>query len=183
MISMGTKFGWIGFGAGALLGIAGVGSVWAEPLGKEACETLAGEQQALMTAGVKADFDKGASWGKANLQGDRLKQVGRYIDVEEQLSFRCGLARVRFSLPADEETPAAPEEPKTAPKAKAKPKAGEAKAGEAKVGAEATPAGERPKPAPKIQAKLKPAPQPALQPAPAPQPAPKAEEVAPAKED
>ena len=148
--------------------------VAAEPLAKDACEVLVGEQQALIAAGAKDDFGKGAEWGKANLPGDRLKQVGRYIDVEEQLSFRCGLARVRFSLPADEETPSAPEEPKVVPKAPPAPKATPAPKAKSKAtgtkdagtkdapdAAAADAAAPASKPAPKVQAKLKPAPKPA----------------------
>ena len=154
---MGIKMGWTKLGAGALLVVAGAISAGAEPLAKEVCETLAGEQQALIANGTKADFAKGAAWGKANLAADRLKQVGRYIDVEEQLSFRCGLARVRFSLPADEETPVVeePEVPqkKATPQVKPAPKA-KAKAATADEG---TTQGERPKATPKVQAKIKPA--------------------------
>ena len=148
---------WKQFGVTAVFAVFVAGSVSAEPLSKEACESLVGEQQALIAAGVKADFAKGAEWGKANLKPDRLTEVGRYLDVEEQLSFRCGLAKVRFSLPADEETatPAtATEEPKAAPKAKPAPKS-KAKPKTA-AGDDAAPAG-RITPAPKIQAKVKPA--------------------------
>ena len=172
---MGAKLEWLRLGAAALVAVVGAASVGAEPLGKEACEALVAEQQVLIAAGIKADFAMGAEWGKANLQGDRLKQVGRYIDLEEQLSFRCGLARVRFSLPADEETPATAEEPQTspkepAPKAKPPPKAkAKAKAAEAKAADETAPNGARPKAAPKAQAKVK--------------PAPKADEPGPAKDD
>ena len=159
---MGKTTGWLKPGAAILVAVAGAVSARAEPLGKEACETLVAEQQGLITAGAKADFARGAEWGKANLSGDRLNKVGRYIEVEEQLSFRCGLAKVRFSLPADEETAVSPpEEPlspakaseqaKPIPKAKAKAKAAAAD------GASAPATGsERPAPAPKVQAKIKP---------------------------
>ena len=141
----------------AAIAVLVAGSVSAEPLAKEACEALVVEQQALITAGVKADFAKGAEWGKANLKADRLSEVHRYLDVEEQLSFRCGLAKVRFSLPADEETPApaaVTEEPKTAPNAKPAPKP-KAKSKMA-AGDDAAPAG-RITPAAKVKAKVKPA--------------------------
>ncbi len=140
-----------------LVAMAVSGPCLAEPLSKEACEALVVEQQGLIAAGVKDDFAKGADWGKANLKADRLAQVGRYLDVEEQLSFRCGLAKVRYSLPADEETPAAPavtEEPKAPPKAKPAPKAKpKAKA----AAAEREPAAVDAPAAAKVQAKRKPA--------------------------
>ena len=120
-----VDIGFVGLGAVAVLVALTVSDPGvAEPLGKEACEALVVEQQALITAGVKDDVAKGPVWGKANLNSGRLAQVGRYLDVEEQLSFRCGLAKIRYSLPADEETPAPPvaEEPKAPAKAKPAPK-------------------------------------------------------------
>ena len=159
----GTGQGSMRLVAAAVLAIAAIGTaivrVAAEPLAKEACEALVAELRTLTTAGAKDNFAKGAAWGKANLPGDRLKQVGRYIEVEEQLNFRCGFARVRFSLPADEETPGTPEEPKAAPAPKPAPKTKV----KSKTGAEpaAAPDAARSKPAPKVQAKIKPPPKPA----------------------
>ena len=148
--------------AAAILAIAAgatIVRVAAEPLAKEACEALVAELRTLTAAGAKDNFAKGASWGKANLSGDRLKQVGRYIEIEEQLNFRCGFARVRFSLPADEETAGTAEEPKAAPAPKPAPKTKV----KPKTGAEpaAAPDAARSKPAPKVQAKVKPPPKPA----------------------
>ena len=152
------------------------GPALAEPLGKEACEGLVAEQQVLIAAGVKDDFAKGADWGKANLKSVRLAEVSRYLDVEEQLSFRCGLAKVRYSLPPDEETPGvapAPvpktEQPKTPPKAKPAPKA-KAKAKDKAAAGESNAVAVDAATAPKTQAKPKPAakPQDAFKPSAAP---------------
>lgn len=144
-----SRVGSFKFWAVALVALVVSRPSHAEPLAKDACEALVVEQQGLIAAGVKDDFAKGPVWGKANLKSSRLVQISRYLDVEEQLSFRCGLAKIRYSLPADEETPAVPpvaEEPKAPPKAKASPKAkAKAAAGESDVPA-----------APKAQAKLKP---------------------------
>ncbi len=102
----------------------------AEPLPKEDCEKLKVEQADLDKAGLRDIVQKGPAWGKANLGGDKLKAVERYISVEELLSFRCGLAKARLTLPfADEDhPPGAPEEQKEgasppAAKPKVKPKA------------------------------------------------------------
>ncbi|MGQ0673054.1 MAG: hypothetical protein ACT4N2_09285 [Hyphomicrobium sp.] len=58
-------------------------------LGKEACDALRTEETGLVTAGVKTEMEKGPDWAKSNLAPDRLQQIARLIEVEEQLSFRC----------------------------------------------------------------------------------------------
>lgn len=61
----------------------------AEPVDKAMCEGMASEHQGLVAAGLKADMEKGAEWGKANLSAERLKLISRLIEVEEVLAFRC----------------------------------------------------------------------------------------------
>jgi hypothetical protein len=61
----------------------------AEPLDKAACDALHAEAATLAAAGLKADMEKGPEWAKANLPEDRMKQIQRYIEVEEGLAFRC----------------------------------------------------------------------------------------------
>jgi hypothetical protein len=75
----------------------------AAPLGKEECDKLQAEQTELTAAGVRAQFDRGPEWGKANLPPDQLQVVQRFLALEEQLSFRCGLAKLRVNLPQTEE--------------------------------------------------------------------------------
>lgn len=75
----------------------------AASLGKEECDKLHAEQAELTATGVRAQFDRGAEWGKANLPPDQLPRVQRFIALEEQLSFRCGLAKLRATLPVAEE--------------------------------------------------------------------------------
>ncbi len=120
-------------------------SAFAASLGKEECDKLQAEQTELTAAGVRAQFDRGPEWGKANLPPDQLQRVQRFIAVEEQLSFRCGLAKLRVILPQAEEggeqelddkgnpvppKATSPEDAtaKAAPKAKQPVKAKEAKA-------------------------------------------------------
>ncbi len=112
----------------------------AEPLAKEACDAIGAEHAVLVAAGIPETLKKGAVWGRANLSAAKLKEVERYIGLEEQLQFRCGLARLRV-LPGGEgeetgdpdkasdkpaaETVAPPAAiaPRPAPKPKPKPKA------------------------------------------------------------
>jgi hypothetical protein len=65
----------------------------AAPLDKEACEDLKKEQARIEAAGARAHLAKGPAWAKANLSADKVQLVGRLIEIEEGLSFRCGLAR------------------------------------------------------------------------------------------
>jgi hypothetical protein len=91
------------FAALALSLGAVAGVVLAEPLAKEECDKLQMEQTALTASGVREHLGRGPEWGKANLSPAQLKSVERYIALEEQLSFRCGLAKLRASLPVGEE--------------------------------------------------------------------------------
>ena len=129
------------------------------------CAELATEHMTLVAGGVKDDFGKGAEWGKANLKAARLNEIERYIEVTEQLGFRCGFARARFTLPPDDDSRAEaaaaaaaaeksepPEAPKDEPKAQPKPKP-KANAKAAESAPDQTPAVPRTKPAPKVQAK------------------------------
>lgn len=145
--------------ASILLSLAfGSGLGWAEPLAKEACEALRIEHAGFETAGVAETLKKGAAWGKANLSAAKLKEVGRYIELQEQLLFRCGLAKLKV-LPGaegeetgDNDKPAADKAAATpatesppAPKAKPKPKP--------KAAEPVAESSEAPKPKPKPKAK------------------------------
>ena len=115
--------------AGALAGAAwliATSAVHAEPLPKETCELLVAEHDKLTAAGVKVWMAPGTQDARTRLGTEKLSQVARFIEVDEQLLFRCGHHKARFVLPADVEEPA-PEPPTPAPAAKtpaanAKPK-------------------------------------------------------------
>jgi hypothetical protein len=102
----------------------------AEPLPKEACDLLGEEHGRLQAGGVREWMAGGAAQGRARLSPAQLEQIRRYIEVDEQLSFRCGLFRSRFSLARDVEDPPEAEKgkdkadskPAEAPKARARPK-------------------------------------------------------------
>lgn len=53
------------------------------------CKGFEAEKVALDKTGIAEDVAKGPEWGKANLSPERLRNVGRYIFLEEQLTFRC----------------------------------------------------------------------------------------------
>lgn len=135
---------------------------FAEPLAKEECDSLKAEQAELTAAGVRDQLGRGADWGKSNLSMDQMKRVERFIAIEEQLSFRCGLARLRASLPVAEEggeqeldekgQPIPPKKKEEAgdaqakPKAKVKPAAKAAATKSDAIGEGAAPAKPKPKP-------------------------------------
>lgn len=138
----------------------------ADPLDKEACGKLQSEKQALVVLGVDKEFAKGPEWAKANLGQAELNLLKRYLTIDEQLKFRCGMAMVNLTIPPDEDGPdevAAPTARVPLPErrdqsATAKPPAKPATApvqtqpaGVVKPAAPAAPAKTAPKPAPKAQ--------------------------------
>ncbi|HJU33117.1 MAG TPA: hypothetical protein VJ740_16755 [Hyphomicrobiaceae bacterium] len=62
----------------------------ARQLDKDECAKLKSEQTQLEQAGVRGTMVKGAEWAKANLAPDKLEQIKRLIELDEQLLFRCG---------------------------------------------------------------------------------------------
>ena len=58
-------------------------------LDKDTCARLEEEQSKLEKAGVRATLAKGAAWAKDNLPLDKLQEVRRLIEVDEQILFRC----------------------------------------------------------------------------------------------
>ena len=62
----------------------------ARQIDKDECAKLKTEQTQLEQAGVRGTMVKGAEWAKANLPADKLEQIKRLIELDEQLLFRCG---------------------------------------------------------------------------------------------
>lgn len=84
----------------------------ATPLDTETCAKLKGEQTQLENAGVGHNMAKGPHWAKANLAPDKIEQVRRLIEVEEQLLFRCtGRSLVQLPPEPDPDPAAASTEP------------------------------------------------------------------------
>jgi len=61
----------------------------AAPLDQEACARLKTELLQLELAGARTNMAKGADWAKVNLAADKLLQVKRLIEIDEQILFRC----------------------------------------------------------------------------------------------
>lgn len=73
-------------------------------LDPDSCGKLQAELEAMEKAGLKDILAKGAEWGKANLSPAKLLEVRRYIEVDEQLLFRCP-GRHLVNLPLDPDPP------------------------------------------------------------------------------
>lgn len=61
----------------------------ANPLDDQACQRLRTERQALTVLGIDKHVEKGAGWAKERLTVADLHLVKRYLDVFEQIKFRC----------------------------------------------------------------------------------------------
>lgn len=146
----------------------------AAPLSPETCEALKGEHATLLQAGAHEAVKKGPQWAKANLATAKVKEAERFIELQEQLLFRCGLAKLRdlpvieaeetsdppaASEPAAKEAAGATAAPAPAPPVPARKAPTK---GKANAAANTTPqtAGEEPeaKPKPKTTARAKPKP-------------------------
>ncbi len=89
----------------AVLLAAGSSGVWAAPLDKKTCNGLNEELSGMLGAGVGADMERGPEWAKANLGEEKLKDIRHLIELEEQLEFRCGIARGRTVAKTPAATP------------------------------------------------------------------------------
>lgn len=61
----------------------------AERLDWKACEALKSERAALEGKGVRGQMERGPEWAATNLSAAKLVTIRRYIEVDEQLKFRC----------------------------------------------------------------------------------------------
>lgn len=61
----------------------------ASPLDEESCQRLRTEKEALSVLGIDTYFERGAEWVKTNLTAADYNLVKRYVNVFEQLKFRC----------------------------------------------------------------------------------------------
>src|SRR5262249_9652424 len=76
----------------------------AAQLDKDACAKLKSEQVELEKDGVRGSLGRGPDWAKANLAPNKIEEVRRLIEVDEQLLFRCG-GRPLVALPSDPDAP------------------------------------------------------------------------------
>lgn len=134
-------------------------AAWALPLAPEACERARGEQTELSSKGVAIDVAKGGEWGRANLDRARLAQVARWIELEEQILFRCPRPPIEAKAqPGSDDTKTKATEGAVKPKPKAPEKSTRKEAEENKPAPAAKPK-PKPKPKPRDDAYIPPAPQ------------------------
>jgi hypothetical protein len=69
--------------------VAWCGVAAAATLEQDACAKLKTELLQLELAGTRTSMAKGPDWAKANLGTDKLQQIKRLLEVEEQILFRC----------------------------------------------------------------------------------------------
>jgi hypothetical protein len=62
----------------------------AAQLDKDSCAKLKTEQAQLEQGGTRGSMGKGPEWAKVNLAPEKLEQIRRLIELDEQLLFRCG---------------------------------------------------------------------------------------------
>jgi hypothetical protein len=119
-----TRFG-IVLGVQAL--VACCGAAGAATLDQEACARLKTELMQLELGGTRSSMAKGPEWARVNLPADKLQQIKRLIEIEEQILFRCqGKPLVVLPEGVDGEAPAVAdrkEGPAAAAPAKEPPKA------------------------------------------------------------
>ncbi|RTL69975.1 MAG: hypothetical protein EKK41_13240 [Hyphomicrobiales bacterium] len=127
----------ISFAAVVATGLLAVapGAAHAAPLDPESCAKLKVQLEEIEKTGARDNLARGPEWAKANLTADKLEDVRRLIETDEQLLFRCpGRHLVNLPLEPDPPPPPpAPEEKKADGEQKAeapKPPPAEKKAAE-----------------------------------------------------
>ncbi len=75
------------------LGCIGADRAVAVPLDAASCEKSRAEQTELY-GDVPRLMERGAAWAKQSATSAQLKRVARWIELEEQLQFRCGQVRL-----------------------------------------------------------------------------------------
>jgi hypothetical protein len=73
--------------------------VLSAPLSQQACEELQLRLDGLRRDGVEVDMALGPAAARTSLPIERFNRIGAFIETEEQLNFRCGLAKQHIVLP------------------------------------------------------------------------------------
>ncbi len=81
------------------LAVAGLTPGRAAPLDPSVCEQLQARLDELRKSGVEDDMAMGPEAARTRLPIDRFNRIGTYIEIDEQLNFRCGLGKQRIVLP------------------------------------------------------------------------------------
>ena len=82
-------------------------SGFAAALDADSCSKLKVQQDEMEKAGLKDLVGKGPEWAKANLPQEKLNDIKRWIEVDEQLLFRCP-GRHLVNLPLEPDPPPPP---------------------------------------------------------------------------
>lgn len=61
----------------------------AKPLSADKCKELIEQQKTLQKDPIVIQMEKGFEWVKENIKGDALSPIKQYLDVSDQLNFRC----------------------------------------------------------------------------------------------
>lgn len=83
------------------------GLAWGAALDPDSCAKLKAEQETMEKAGLKDIAGRGPAWAKANVPADKFNEIKRWIEVDEQLLFRCP-GRHLVNLPLDPDPPPPP---------------------------------------------------------------------------
>jgi len=83
-------------------GAAGAG---AARLDKTACNLLKVELKSVLATGVRDDMEHGPDWATTNLTAQKLSNIKRLIELEEQLEFRCGVGHSSIVATAPAKAP------------------------------------------------------------------------------
>ncbi len=73
----------------SLMVVAGSGAVADKPLTLADCRALEADKADAIHSGVEIEMERGPEWAKSNLSADRLREILRFIKIEEMLKFRC----------------------------------------------------------------------------------------------
>jgi hypothetical protein len=104
-----TRLGLV-LGAQVLV-LAWCGVAAAAALDQDACARLKTELLQLELAGTRTSMAKGPDWAKTNLGADKLQQIKRLLEIDEQILFRCqGKPLVVLPEGVDAEAAAVPAE-------------------------------------------------------------------------
>ena len=84
-------------------------TLFAAPPAEKTCGQMRAERNALVKAGVKDKMAKGPEWVLANVTGDDLQGLKRYIVLVERIKFRCNglqISKLATSPAARKRSPA-----------------------------------------------------------------------------
>lgn len=85
---------------------------WCAPLDKAACAKVAQDMQNLKALDVDKLMENGPSWAVSHLSPADMSLVRQYIDLDEQMKFRCSapgsLVHLKHLEDEDDETAAKP---------------------------------------------------------------------------